>query len=92
MKATFEPRVDEGTFAVDYGIRRPLPLPPRLSDPLFRLWLDLIQAYIHVCRNAGHDFVRLVEETTRVDKFYSVECPSTSIALITARILGAGQL
>lgn len=92
MKAAFEPRVDKGTFAVDYGIRRPFPLLPRLLDPLFRLWLDLIKSYIHVCRNTGHDFVCLVEETTRVDELYGVECPSTGITLITARILGASQL
>ncbi len=42
MQTPLEPRVDDGTFAVDYGIRRPLPLPPRLFDPLFRLRLDLV--------------------------------------------------
>ena len=91
METALEPRVDEGTFAVDYGIRRPLALPPRFSDPLFRLRLDLVQTYIHVRRHAGHDFVCLVEETARVDELYGVERPSTGITLIAARILGAAQ-
>ena len=91
MQTALEPRVDEGTFAVDYGIWRPLALPPRLSNPLFRLRLDRVQAHIHVRRHVGHNFVCLVEETARVDELHGVKRPSTSIALIAARILGAGQ-
>jgi hypothetical protein len=91
MQAALEPCVDEGAFAVDYGIRRPLALPPRLSDPLFRLGLNLVQAHIHVCRYPGRDFVRPVEETAGVDELHGVERPSTSITLIAARILEGVQ-
>jgi hypothetical protein len=90
-QTALKPCVDKHAFTVDYGIRGPLSLSPRLFDPLFRLRLNFIESHIHVGRNASYDIVGLVEDTTRVDKFHSVKSSSTSITLIAAGVLRTTQ-
>ena len=42
-------------------------------------------------RDAGYNFMRLIEDATRVDEFHSIECAAASITLISTRILRAAQ-
>lgn len=38
-------------------------------------------------RDAGYNFMRLVDDATRVDKLHSIESPAAGITLISACIL-----
>jgi len=89
MKTTLKSRINKHTVTVDYSVLGPFPLSPGLFDPVFRTRLYFVKAYIHVRRHTGYNFVRLILDAARVDKFHSIESPATSITLIAARILRA---
>ena len=64
-----------------------MPSPVRILDPLFRPWLNLIEGKVHMHGLFGDNLVILADETSRVDKFYSIQSLPAKVTLVASRIL-----